>query len=72
MSFTLESFAADVQRILKADPSRAGREKVRDLVQEALKDEKFISTYINDNTADRQVIYPMRRIGCETGELITK
>ena len=22
--------------------------------------------------ADRQVIYPMRRIGCETGELITK
>ena len=57
MSFTLESFASDVHRILKEDPSRAGREKVRDLVQEALKDEKFIASYVNDNTPDRQVIY---------------
>jgi hypothetical protein len=63
MSFTLESFASDVQRILKADPSPTGREKVRDLVQEALKDEKFISTYINDNTPDRQVIYEDAELG---------
>ena len=63
MGFTLESFSADVQRILKADPGRAGREKVRELVQEALKDEKFISTYINDNTADRQVIYEDPELG---------
>ena len=63
MSFTLESFASDVQSILKADPSRAGREKVRDLVQEALKDEKFIATYINDNTPDRQVIYEDTELG---------
>ena len=40
MGFTLESFAADVHRILKEDPNRAGREKVRALVQEALKDEE--------------------------------
>jgi hypothetical protein len=63
MGFTLESFSADVQRILQADPGRAGREKVRDLVQEALKDEKFISTYINDDTADRQVIYEDPELG---------
>ena len=63
MGFTLESFSADVQRILQADPGRAGREKVCDLVQEALKDEKFISTYINDDTADRQVIYEDPELG---------
>ena len=63
MGFTLESFSADVQCILQADPGRAGREKVRDLVQEALKDEKFISTYINDDTADRQVIYEDPELG---------
>ena len=44
MGFTLESFASDVQRILKEDPSPAGREKVRALVEAALKDEKFIAT----------------------------
>src|SRR5215208_5436842 len=63
MGFTLESFSADVQRILQADPGRTGREKIRDLVQQALKDEKFISTYINDNTADRQVIYEDPELG---------
>ena len=63
MAFTLESFASDVQQILKQDPSPAGREKVRDLVQEALKDEKFISTYVNDNTPDRQVIYEDTELG---------
>jgi len=57
MGFTLESFAADVKEILKQDPSPAGRERVRHLVQEALKDDKFIATYINDNTPDRQVVY---------------
>jgi hypothetical protein len=57
MEFTLESFASDVKQILKEDPSPAGREKVRKLVQEALNDKKFIASYINDNTPDRQVIY---------------
>ncbi|HKY06907.1 MAG TPA: hypothetical protein VJQ55_01640 [Candidatus Binatia bacterium] len=57
MNFTLETFAADVQSLLKQDASPAGRQKVRDLVQEALKDAKFIASYVNDNTPDRQVIY---------------
>lgn len=63
MRNTLESFAADVERILRADPGRAGREKVRDLVQEVLKDEKFVGTYVNDNTPDRQVIYEDPELG---------
>jgi hypothetical protein len=63
MSLTLESFAANLHDILKADPGRAGREKVREAVQQALKDEQFIKTYINDNTPDRQVIYEDQELG---------
>lgn len=57
MNFTLDSFAADVHRILQAEPGPAGREKVCRLVEEALKDKEFIASYINDNTPDRQIIY---------------
>ena len=63
MGFTLESFAAECHRILKADPSRAGRGKVVDLVREALKDEKFVGTYVNDNTPDREVLYEDPELG---------
>jgi hypothetical protein len=57
MGYTLDLFASECRRILTADPGPAGRERVRDLVQEVLKDEKFLATYLNDNTPDRQVIY---------------
>ncbi len=63
MGFTLESFAADVKDALKQDPGPAGRERVRHLVQEALKGDIFIATYINDNTPDRQVIYEDPELG---------
>jgi len=63
MGFTLESFAADCHRLLKADPSPAGREQVRALVQEVLKDDEFVTKYINDNTPDRQVIYEDSELG---------
>lgn len=63
MGVTLESFAAECHRILKADPSPVGRGKVADLVREALKDEKFIGAYVNDNTPDRQVIYEDPELG---------
>ena len=57
MDFTLDTFASECHKILKEDPSPAGRGKVRKLVEEILKDEKFLKTYLNDNTPDRQVIY---------------
>jgi hypothetical protein len=63
MGFRLETFASECRRILKADPGPGGRSKVRDLVQEALKDKEFIATYINDNTPDRQVIYEDPELG---------
>ncbi len=63
MGFTLDQFASECHRILKEDPTPVGRGKVRDLVQEILKDEKFLATYLNDNTPDRQVIYEDPELG---------
>jgi hypothetical protein len=63
MSFTLESFAADVQRILQRDPGPAGREQVRRLVEEALQDRQFIAAHVNDDTPERQVIYEDPELG---------
>lgn len=63
MGFTLDQFASECRRILKADPGPGGRGKVRDLVKEILKDEKFIANYVNDNTPDRQVLYEDPELG---------
>ncbi len=63
MNFTLDQFASECHRILKADPGSVGRAKVRDLVQEVLKDKEFIARYINDNTPDRQVLYEDPELG---------
>ena len=63
MNHTLEQFAADCHRILKEDPTPVGPGKVGDLVQEVLKDEKFLATHLNDNTPDRQVIYEDPELG---------
>ena len=57
MTYTLEIFATEVRSLLQRDPTPTGREKVRELVEEALKDNQFIKEYINDNTPERQVIY---------------
>src|SRR4029434_1411025 len=46
-----------------APPRPCGRCKVRELVQKVLKDEKFLATYLNDNTPDRQVIYEDPELG---------
>ena len=63
MGFTLDTFASECRRILKADPSPVGRGRVRDLVQEVLKDETFVATYLNESTPDRQVIYEDPELG---------
>ena len=63
MTFTLDSFASECRRILKANSGPEGREEVRELVQEVLKDETFLATYLNDNTPDRQVIYQDPELG---------
>jgi predicted metal-dependent enzyme (double-stranded beta helix superfamily) len=63
MGFTLDQFAAECHRILKADSGPKGREKVLDLVREVIKDEKFVASYVNEKTPDRQVIYEDSELG---------
>jgi predicted metal-dependent enzyme (double-stranded beta helix superfamily) len=63
MDTTLENFSAECRRILKADPGREGREKVRALVEEALKDQAFIAAYFSDDGAERKIIYEDSDLG---------
>jgi hypothetical protein len=63
MGYTLERFSAECHRLLKADSGAAGRDKVRALVEEALKDENFIAAHLGDNGPERKVIYEDRELG---------
>lgn len=63
MAFTLESFAAECRGILKDDPGRSGRDRVRQVVQEVLQDKEFLAKYLNENTPDRQVLYEDPELG---------
>lgn len=63
MSHTLEQFAADCHRILKAEPNPAGRSKVCTLLKEVLKDPQFVSTYLKDETPERKILYEDSELG---------
>ena len=58
MAHTLKQFTAACHRILKADSGPAGRQKVRALLQDVLKDDAFVATNLNDG-----------RYGCRSGEV---
>ena len=57
MAHTIEQFSAACHDILKSQNNPAGRSKVCALLQEYLKDEQFVSTYIKDETPERKVLY---------------
>ena len=57
MAHTLEQFAASCHGILKTDPGPDGRRKVSALLQEVLKDEKFVATHIADGVPERKILY---------------
>ena len=63
MTQTIEKFAAACHNILKAEPGPAGRRKVRDLLQETLKDQQFVATYLNDQTPERKILYEDPELG---------
>ncbi len=63
MTQTIDQFAAACHNILKAEPNPAGRSKVCALLQDLLKDEKFVSTYIKDETPERQILYEDPELG---------
>lgn len=57
MALTLEKFAADCHAAIKNNPGTPGREKVCELVKQALKDPQFVATYIPEGTPERKVLY---------------
>ena len=57
MSYTLERLAQDCRQALQADPGPAGREKVRQAVERALKDAAFVEKHLGQATKERDVIY---------------
>jgi hypothetical protein len=63
MAITLENFASDCHAALKSQPGTPGREKVRDLVKQALADPAFVSTYIPPGTPERHLLYEDAELG---------
>lgn len=63
MAYTLESFAAAAHDILTADPGRAGRERLRALVEDVLKDDAFVSQHLGDDVPERKILYTDPQLG---------
>ena len=63
MGHTLEQFAAKMHDILAAEPGPAGREKVRALVEEVLKDEAFVARHLGDDVPERKILFEDPQLG---------
>ena len=64
MGYTLEAFASDCHEILKADPGPAGRDKVRQKLQELLKEDDFVAQYCGpDASGGANVLYEDPELG---------
>jgi len=57
MGLTLEQFAAECRRILESHPGPDGRQKVRAVVQDVLKDGAFIARHLSDDVPERRILY---------------
>ena len=63
MQHTLDAFSASCHAILTTDPGPAGRHKVCSLLEEILKDDHFVATYLTDATPERQILYEDPQLG---------
>ncbi|HEY6876371.1 MAG TPA: hypothetical protein VI299_00045 [Polyangiales bacterium] len=57
MPHTIESFGRQVHDILVADPGPRGRDRVRILLEQVLRDEVFVAQYLDDETPQRRELY---------------
>jgi len=57
MGSNLEQYSSRCHHLLKAEPGPKGRDKVRAVVEEMLRDEQFVSKYLGDGTPERKIIY---------------
>jgi len=63
MAYTLETFATAAHDILTADPGPAGRDRLRALVEDVLKDDAFIARYLGDDVPERKILYTDPQLG---------
>ena len=63
MGHTLEQLATTMHDILAAEPGPAGREKVRALVEDVLKDEAFVAKHLGDDVPERKILYEDPTLG---------
>lgn len=58
MPYTLEQFAADCRSALQSDPGSGGREKIRQHLQRALRDDDFLAAYLGPEASkERDILY---------------
>jgi predicted metal-dependent enzyme (double-stranded beta helix superfamily) len=63
MAYTLEQFAAKAHDILTAEPGPGGREKVRALLEEVLKDDAFVARHLDDDVPERKILFEDPQLG---------
>ncbi len=63
MGYDLQQFSAACRRILLEDAGVAGRQKVCALLQEALRDESFVSAQLRPGTPERKILYEDKDLG---------
>ena len=63
MAITLETFAAKCHDILKQDSGPAGRERVCDVVREALASPEFLAEHVRADGPERKIIYQDPELG---------
>jgi predicted metal-dependent enzyme (double-stranded beta helix superfamily) len=63
MGHTLEQLAATMHDILAVEPGPAGREKIRALVEDVLKDEAFVAKHLGDDVPERKILFEDPQLG---------
>lgn len=64
MAYTLDDFAADCRRILKADPGPAGRETVRSKLHDLLLNDDFVAAHCGpDASVGTNLLYEDAELG---------
>lgn len=64
MAYTLDALAADCRKALKSDNGPGGRNKVREHLQRALRDNGFLESHLgSDATDERAILYEDADLG---------
>ena len=63
MGHRLEDFASTCHHILATEAGPAGRQKVRALLEDVLKDPAFVAEHLGDDVPERKILYEDPELG---------